>query len=84
MFTRQATFRRCFCCISTGLRLSLNIQYDEYVGLFAQDVGVRVSVHPFNVTPFPESDGINAAPGAMTEIGVTLVCTCFVVSPVLV
>ena len=51
----------------------MNIQYAEYIGLFAQDVGVRVSVHPYNVTPFPENDGVNAPPAMMTQIGVKLV-----------
>jgi Amiloride-sensitive sodium channel len=56
-----------------GLRLTLNIEHDDYLGLFSHKAGVRVTIHPFNVTPFPEDLGLNAMPGCETEIGVTVV-----------
>ena len=59
-------------CIS-GLRLSLNIEYDQYLGLFSHSAGARVAVHPPNVNPFPEDYGVSAPPGKETEIGVTTV-----------
>ena len=60
-----------------GLRLTLNIEQAEYLGLFSHKAGVRVTVHPFNVTPFPEDLGLNAMPGSETEIGVTVVSNKF-------
>ncbi|CAH1789854.1 unnamed protein product [Owenia fusiformis] len=53
-----------------GLKLTLNIERQEYIGLFAHGSGVRVAVHPRNATPFPEDYGISAPTGWETAIGV--------------
>jgi Amiloride-sensitive sodium channel len=60
-------------CLCAGLRLTLNIEHDDYLGLFSHKAGVRVTIHPFDVTPFPEDFGLNAMPGCETEIGVAVV-----------
>ncbi|XP_041464490.1 degenerin deg-1-like [Lytechinus variegatus] len=52
-----------------GLHLTLFTEQPEYVGLFAQEAGVRVAVHPSNVFPFPEDDGVVASTGQVTDIG---------------
>ena len=41
----------------------------EYVGILSPEAGARVSIHPHNVPPFPEDDGITVAPGMSTNIG---------------
>lgn len=60
------------CCFQ-GLRLTLDIEYDQYLGLFSHKSGARITVHPHDVTSFPQDYGVNAAPGMETEIGVSLV-----------
>ena len=52
-----------------GLHLTLFTEQPEYVGLFAQEAGVRVAIHPPNVFPFPEDDGVVASTGQATDIG---------------
>ena len=64
-----------YCIIFTGLRLTLNIEYDQYIGMFSHKVGARIAVHPNNITAFPEDFGVNAGPGQNTEIGVNMVYT---------
>ncbi len=75
-----------------GLRLTLNIDASEYVGLLAPEYGARyaknvtqnytvlgqlipvnfrVLIHPSRTRPYPELDGYDAAPGAMTAFGMT-------------
>eukprot|EP00057_Strongylocentrotus_purpuratus_P027316 XP_011681790.1 PREDICTED: amiloride-sensitive sodium channel subunit alpha-like [Strongylocentrotus purpuratus] len=51
-----------------GLHLTLFTEHPEYVGLFAQEAGVRVAIHPPNVFPFPEDDGVVASTGQATDI----------------
>eukprot|EP00057_Strongylocentrotus_purpuratus_P008108 XP_011662582.1 PREDICTED: degenerin mec-10-like [Strongylocentrotus purpuratus] len=53
----------------SGLHLTLFTEQPEYVGLFAQEAGVRVAIHPPNVFPFPEDDGVVASTGQATDIG---------------
>ncbi|XP_001199295.4 degenerin deg-1 [Strongylocentrotus purpuratus] len=53
-----------------GLHLTLFTEQPEYVGLFAQEAGVRVAIHPPNVFPFPEDDGVVASTGQATNIGI--------------
>ena len=50
--------------------MTLNIEYEEYLGLFAHKAGVRIAVHDHDYAPFPEDFGISAAPGMETQIGV--------------
>ncbi|XP_033634311.1 uncharacterized protein LOC117295705 [Asterias rubens] len=52
-----------------GLHLTLFIEMPEYVGILSPEAGARVSIHPHNVPPFPEDDGITVAPGMSTNIG---------------
>ena len=59
-------------CFLAGLRLTLDIDYDEYLGLFSHMVGTRITIHPHNVTAFPEDYGVSAAPGKETGIGIRL------------
>ncbi|XP_070574541.1 uncharacterized protein [Ptychodera flava] len=58
-----------------GLRLTLFIEQDEYIPLYGQEAGVRVLVHPADVTPFPEDEGITVAPGLKTSIGLRMETT---------
>ena len=62
-----------FICNITGLRLTLYVGKDDYIGMFSQDVGARIAVHPADETPFPEDRGVSAAPGMITSIGTRLV-----------
>ncbi|XP_006826136.1 epithelial sodium channel subunit gamma-2-like, partial [Saccoglossus kowalevskii] len=52
-----------------GLKLTLFIEQDEYIPLYGQEAGVRVLIHPSDITPFPEDEGITVAPGLKTSIG---------------
>ncbi|XP_006816276.1 uncharacterized protein LOC102803109 [Saccoglossus kowalevskii] len=51
-----------------GLKLTLYIEQDEYIPLYGQEAGVRILVHPSDITPFPEDDGITVAPGRKASI----------------
>ncbi|XP_035696828.1 uncharacterized protein LOC118430223 [Branchiostoma floridae] len=55
---------------SYGLKLTLNLETAEYLGLFGNKAGARVSIHPVNSTPFPETDGVDVPPGMATSISV--------------
>ena len=57
-----------------GLRLTLFLAVEEYIGMFSQNVGARIAVHPADETPFPEDRGVSAPPGQMTSVGIKLVC----------
>ncbi|XP_077865068.1 uncharacterized protein LOC102808261 [Saccoglossus kowalevskii] len=53
---------------SYGLRLTLFTEQNEYISIFGQDSGVRVSIHDHRVEPFPEEDGLTVRPGAVTSV----------------
>ncbi|XP_072166419.1 epithelial sodium channel subunit alpha-like [Diadema setosum] len=51
-----------------GLHLTLFVEQPEYIGLLSTDSGVKVSIHPPTVQPFPEDDGITVSTGQKTSI----------------
>ncbi len=51
-----------------GLRLTLNVHADDYVGMVAQSVGARIVVHNIDQFPVPEANGVYAAPGEVTTL----------------
>ncbi|XP_071965540.1 epithelial sodium channel subunit beta-like, partial [Antedon mediterranea] len=53
-----------------GLHLTLFLEQPEYVGILSPETGVRISIHPSDIKPFPEDDGITANPGTATSIGI--------------
>ncbi|XP_033126038.1 degenerin mec-10-like [Anneissia japonica] len=55
-----------------GLKLTLNIEQHEYISIFGQDSGVKVSIHRQNETPFPEDDAITISPGRSTSVGIRM------------
>ncbi|XP_070582192.1 uncharacterized protein [Ptychodera flava] len=55
-----------------GLKLTLFIEQDEYIPLYGQEAGVRVLIHPQDITPFPEDEAITVAPGLKTSIGIRM------------
>ena len=50
-----------------GLKLTLFIEQDEYIGLFSQEAGVRIAIHKPYAVPFPEDHGFDAQPGMICE-----------------
>ena len=46
-----------------GLSLTMNVQYDEYLGLMTDQPGVKVVVHSPHVNVVPENDGFVATTG---------------------
>ncbi|XP_066267851.1 uncharacterized protein [Branchiostoma lanceolatum] len=52
-----------------GLKLTLSIEANEYVGLFGQDPGAKVTIHSVGSTPFPEGNALNTEPGKSTFVG---------------
>ena len=61
--------------IIVGLRVTFNIEQDEYVGELTSKAGVRVTVHPRDSMPFPENNGIDIGPGEATAVGIRKVGT---------
>ncbi|XP_071958814.1 epithelial sodium channel subunit alpha-like [Antedon mediterranea] len=55
-----------------GLKLTLNVEQHEYISIFGQDSGVKVSIHRQYETPFPEDDAITISPGSLTSIGLRM------------
>ncbi|XP_045182436.2 amiloride-sensitive sodium channel subunit alpha-like [Mercenaria mercenaria] len=53
-----------------GLALELNIEQDEYIAALSADAGVRITIHPRGIYPFPEDEGISIPPGFKTSIGI--------------
>ena len=53
-----------------GLTLTLNIGQDDYVQDFGGSAGVRIVVHPQERMPFPSDEGVLAAPGQLSIIGI--------------
>jgi hypothetical protein len=51
-----------------GLRLTLNVHADDYIGMVAQSVGARIVVHNIDQFPLPESNGVYAAPGEVITL----------------
>ncbi|XP_035658211.1 uncharacterized protein LOC118403579 [Branchiostoma floridae] len=52
-----------------GLKLTLNVEINEYIGIFGQDPGVKITVHTPGSTPLPEVNALSAEPGKSTFIG---------------
>ncbi|KAJ8022807.1 Amiloride-sensitive sodium channel subunit beta [Holothuria leucospilota] len=52
-----------------GLHLTLFIDALQYIGLFTEESGVRLAIHPKNILPHPEDVGISLTPGFSTSIG---------------
>ncbi|XP_035679934.1 uncharacterized protein LOC118418202 [Branchiostoma floridae] len=52
-----------------GLKLTLSIEATEYVGLFGQSPGAKITIHDVGSTPFPEGNAINTKPGESTFVG---------------
>ncbi|XP_070542969.1 amiloride-sensitive sodium channel subunit gamma-like [Ptychodera flava] len=67
-----ATFRTTKPGPSTGLRLTLFIEQDEYLDDITENAGAVVLVHSPDIVPFPEEQGLELAPGFSTSIGVRL------------
>ncbi|KAJ8029185.1 FMRFamide-activated amiloride-sensitive sodium channel [Holothuria leucospilota] len=53
----------------TGLTLEMYIEQTEYVGEIQSAAGIRVTVHPHNMMPFPEDNGVSVSPGQQTALG---------------
>ncbi|XP_078662477.1 uncharacterized protein LOC144906232 [Branchiostoma floridae x Branchiostoma belcheri] len=53
-----------------GLKMTLFVEKNEYVGIFGQEPGATVTIHPVNMTPFPEDHGLILRPGESTFIGI--------------
>ncbi|XP_070570703.1 low-density lipoprotein receptor-related protein 2-like [Ptychodera flava] len=55
---------------NNGLKLTLFTQQSEYISIFGQSSGVRVSIHKDANEPFPEDDGITVQPGTVTSVAI--------------
>ena len=66
-------FSYCFiitqCCV-VGLKLTLDIQVDQYIVDLAENAGIRLLIHNPNNMPFIEDEGLSLAPGRANLIGV--------------
>ncbi|KAJ8022813.1 Amiloride-sensitive sodium channel subunit gamma [Holothuria leucospilota] len=66
--TREATVSKAGS--HYGLHLTLFIEEPEYVGVFSEETGARLLVHPKEVFPHVDDLGITLAPGFATQIGI--------------
>ena len=56
-----------------GIKLTLNLEVDEYVKNFASGYGVRVVIHEPGTFPLPAEEGMTLSPGYETSIGLKAV-----------
>ncbi|XP_077870415.1 epithelial sodium channel subunit gamma-like [Saccoglossus kowalevskii] len=56
-----------------GLTLELDIDQDNYLPHITETAGIRLAIHPQNIYPFTEDNGISVPPGFASEIGLRLV-----------
>ena len=61
------------CLLFAGLSLVLNLEQNEYLSLFGQRTGARISISQPNVRPLPEEEGFMIRPGVETSVGLRLV-----------
>ena len=56
--------------VFSGLKLTLNIEVDDYITALADSAGIRLLIHnPYNM-PFVEDEGLSLSPGRANLIGV--------------
>ncbi|XP_077997548.1 uncharacterized protein LOC144450729 isoform X2 [Glandiceps talaboti] len=53
---------------SNGLKLTFFTEQSEYISIFGQSSGVRVTIHEHDKEPFPEDEGITVQPGCVTSV----------------
>nr|XP_006815636.1 PREDICTED: uncharacterized protein LOC100378515 [Saccoglossus kowalevskii] len=53
-----------------GLKITLYLEQNEYIPIFGQTAGVRVLIHPPDVAPFPENNGITVPPGFKSSFAI--------------
>jgi len=54
--------------LNTGLKLTLNIDQDNYISQTGQVAGIRVTILNQHIMPFPASEGLTISPGYVTSI----------------
>ncbi|XP_033639804.1 uncharacterized protein LOC117300189 [Asterias rubens] len=52
-----------------GLQMTLFLEQSEYISIYGQEAGVRVSITPTHISPSPTDIGITIKPGTVTSIG---------------
>ncbi|XP_060588552.1 degenerin unc-8-like [Ruditapes philippinarum] len=58
---------------SHGIKMTLNLEIDEYVSNFSTGYGVRLLLHEPGTYPLPTDEGITLGPGTETNIGLKMV-----------
>ncbi|KAF8785859.1 Acid-sensing ion channel 4-A like protein [Argiope bruennichi] len=58
--------------LALGLRLTLNIQRDEYLNLLSPEYGARLLVHPAGTYPTLQRGGVVLQPGTKTYVSVRM------------
>ncbi|XP_077864346.1 epithelial sodium channel subunit beta-like, partial [Saccoglossus kowalevskii] len=53
-----------------GLQLTLFTEQEEYLSIYGQDSGARVSILPRDILSFPVDEGITVKPGTITSIAI--------------
>ncbi len=72
IYTTSDLNMSCTMCFE-GLRLTLNVESEEYIGMFSPSVGARITIHPRKEKPFPDYKGFNVAPGFETNVALAMV-----------
>ena len=55
------------------MKVTLNIDQDEYISTGNDAAGARIVIHSQDKMPYPEDEGILVKPGLMTSIHVSQV-----------
>ena len=56
-----------------GLTMEFFLEQEEYLAELTESAGIRLSVHPQHIMPFPQDDSFLISPGQLTFVSLTLV-----------
>ncbi|XP_060579534.1 uncharacterized protein LOC132736423 [Ruditapes philippinarum] len=58
---------------SNAMKLTLNVEIDEYIDNLSTGYGIRIVFHEHGTYPLPSHEGITLSPGSETNIGLRMV-----------
>lgn len=58
----------------SGFHAILDVHADEYSGAFAQEYGVRVSIHAPKELSYAQADGFTISPGESAHVDIRCIC----------
>lgn len=76
VFLRENNFQYHCWHLFAGLTIEFYLEQEEYLAELTESAGIRLSIHPQNIMPFPQDDSILVAPATLTFVSLTMVRYC--------